>query len=433
MTAAPARAAAMLAPLRLPAFRLQFSAAAIAVVGSTLSPVALALGVLELTGSAKSLGLVLAANTIPLVIFMLIGGVWADRLPRNRIMSASHAVCAVSQTALGVMMVTGRFSLPAALALQFVSGTAMAFYFPSVSGLTALLVPSAILQKANALLSLTRSIGGSIGPLLAGLAVAQVSAGWAIIAEGCCFLISAACLTRLSGDVAAAVARSGPARPRTPFIRDLVGGFREVVSRPWVWSSIGAFMLSHLATAFFLVLTPALLLARGEPPLAWGGVIASLSIGQLLGDVIALRVTPHRPIVAARLVELLSVPLLLALALGAPVWVLVAAAVLAGVALTFPDALWYTAMQQHLPGDTLSRVSSYDWLGSLSLRPIGFVAAAWLADLVGVATTLAAAAVLVVASRLAGLLPRDVQQLTSAPPAEPATPAVPTTPQEVAA
>jgi MFS family permease len=395
-------------PLRLAPFRLQFSAEALSMVGSTLSPVALSLGVLQLTGSAQTLGIVLGAAAIPMIAFLLIGGVWADRLPRSRVMVTANIVSAVAQISMGTMLLTGQVLLWLAVTAQVLNGVAKAFYFPSINGLTAETVPDTLLQKANALLSLARSLSGSAGPFVASLLVILGNAGWALIIDGLTFIGSAILLSRLRP------ARSRPTA-RRPFFQDIREGFRVVVGRNWVWSSIAAFMISHLATATFLVLGPLLLLAHGESPIIWGAVIGCLSVGSVIGDLLAFRVAPPRPILAARLVELLAAPLLIASALAAPPWVLIATAVLGGIALTFPDALWYTSLQRHLPVDSLSRVSSYDWLGSLALRPIGFFGAAFLAAAFGAAQTLIVAAALVVASRLAGLLFADVRRLSNTP------------------
>ena len=404
----------LLGPLQLRQFRLQFAAQALSMVGSTLSPVALSLGILTVTGSARTLSVVLAAGSLPLVAFVLVGGVWADRLPRGRIMVVANLVSACAQAGLGAMLLTGQVHLWMAVGLQILNGTAMAFYFPSINGLTAETVPADQLQKANALLSLTRSVSGSVGPLMASLLVLAGSAGWALVFDGATFVISAALLSRLTP---AARDESG----RQPFLRELAEGFREVVRRGWVWSSIGVFMNFQLVTAAFMVLGPVTILHRGASVTVWGATIACLSVGSVIGDALALKIVPRRPIVTSRLVELLAAPVLIAYALNAPVWLLVATATLAGIALTFPDALWFTALQRNLDPAVLSRVSSYDWLGSLALRPVGYLVAAAMAAAVGATVTLIAAAALLVASQLAGLLLRDVRALTSAAPERSAT------------
>ena len=350
---------------------------------------------------------------MPTIAFLVIGGVWADRLPRNLLMTATNLLSAAAQLGMGAMLLSGHVVLWLALSLQFLTGTAMAFYLPSVQGLTAQIVPSEHLQRANALLSLTRSFAGSIGPLVASALVVTVGAGWALVADGVAFLMSAWLLHRIK------LPRL-PAGPAGSFVADLREGLREVTSRDWVWTSILAFMAGHLATAFFIVLGPASLLDRGEGAIGWGAVIAALSIGNVLGDVVAFRVVVRRPIVFCRLVELLGVPLLIAFALEAPAWVLIAAALPAGVAITLSDALWYTALQRHLPPTSLSRVTSYDWMGSFALRPLGYLAAGSLAASLGTAAAFFTAAALVVVVKLAGLLFAGVRQLpaTSRPAVE---------------
>ncbi|NRQ33085.1 MFS transporter [Nonomuraea sp. NN258] len=403
-----------LAPLRIPAFRRQFTAQAISMLGSTLSPVALSLGVLDATGSPAVLGVVLAASSVPTVVMLLVGGVWADRLPRHKVMTASNLICAVTQAALAVMLITGTFSAEAAVPLQILYGTAMAFFLPSTGALTAQTVPKELLQKANALLSLTTSLSASLGPLLAGLLVVASSAGWALLLDGVTFAVAAMCLRRLR------VGPPPPATERSSFAGQLAEGFREVAGRAWVWSSIVAFMFTHLCGAVLFVLGPATLAGSDQGVLTWSAVVAGLGVGQAAGDLAALRLTPRRPIVTARLVELLAVPLFVAFVLDAPLPVLLAAAVAGGLAVTLPDSLWFTALQQQLSPHVLARVSSYDWMGSFALRPIGYALAGTLGAHAGVPAVLAVAAGTLVLTRLAGLtLPSvwAVRALAAPPPA----------------
>ncbi|HEX5995227.1 MAG TPA: MFS transporter [Jiangellales bacterium] len=395
-----------MAPLAFADFRKLFAARAISVAGSTLTPVALGLGVLQATGSTTDLGIVLAAATIPTVAVLLVGGVLADRMSRKLLMVLANATCGVAQLALGAMLVADRFSLWWAVALQVVIGFGQAFYFPASTGLTVQTVPAAALQQANALLSLVSSVAGSLGPLAAGGLVLSVGAGWALVADGCSYLVSALCLSALR--------RTTVATPGgEPFGRQLVAGFREVTSRSWVWSSILVFALSHLAVGVLMVLGPTLALGWAHGIITWAAVLGCMSLGQVIGDLWALRFVPSRPLLACRLAELLAVPLLPAVALGASTPVLLVAAVLFGMSMTFPDALWFTAMQQHLPATVLSRVSSYDWAGSLALRPVGLLGAAGLAGLVGIPTALFTVAALLVVTRVAGLLVKDVRSLRS--------------------
>jgi MFS family permease len=407
------RELATIEPLKIREFRLYFFAQAISLMGSALSPVALSLGILESTDSAGAVGYVLAASVIPTVGFLVFGGVWADRLPRHLVMVVTNIICAATHMAMGTMFLSGHFELWVAVVLQVLTGLSLAFYFPCLVGLTADTVSPELLQKANGLLSLVRSASGAIGPLVASLFVMAGMAGTALCIDGVSFLLSAWLLYRLR-------VRPKPAETTTAaesFVRDLSDGFREVAARNWVWSSIVTFAFAQFASAVFMVLGPSVLKERGEPAIVWGSAIAALSIGQLIGDFLALRFSPSKPMVAERLVSVLRVPVFIFLVMDAPSWVIVVSAVPAGFALTFPDALWYTALQRHIPSRSLSRVTSYDEIGSRGLRPIGYMSAAPVASEIGAVSILTICAGGILFTKLGSLVFRDVRELgaTSAP------------------
>jgi MFS family permease len=358
----------MLSPLRHPPFRRLFLARVISMTGTALAPVALAFGVLAATDSAGALGLVLAAYSVPMLVFLLVGGVWADRLPRHRLMMSADLVRAVTQATFGVLLLTGHPPLWLMMALQAISGAAAAFANPALVGLTKSTAPPASLQQANAMLSLAADLAMIAGPLIAGALTITVGAGWALIVDGASFLGSA---WLLSGLRLPAVERS-----TQRFLVELREGWREVVRRDWLWVSIMYFAFFNLAFAVFQVLGPAQLsdIARGA--LSWGAISAGLSVGSLVGNMLAIRLRPRRLLRWARLVELLAPPMMFALALRAPVPVLIVAAFLMGITISFPDALWYTALQQEVPDEALSRVSAFDTFGSFVSQPIGYALAA---------------------------------------------------------
>src|SRR5690349_14952594 len=169
----------------------------------------MAFAVLDLTHSASDLGLVLAARTIPLVVFILVGGVWADRLPRQRLMITSDLVHFMSQALMAALLVTGSANVLQLIVLQAVHGTATAFYRPASSGLIPQTVSRARLQQANALLFVALSVGTIVGPALAGVLVAVTDPGWAISFDAITFSVSPAILTQLKplGAVAVRVGR----------------------------------------------------------------------------------------------------------------------------------------------------------------------------------------------------------------------------------
>jgi predicted MFS family arabinose efflux permease len=219
-----------------------------------------------------------------------------------------------------------------------------------------------------------------------------VGPGWAFAVDSGTFLVSAAFLALLRIERETREARSR-------FVGDLVEGWREFTSRTWVWASVTHFAFFHLfVLAPFWVLTP--IVAKNElgGASAYATILAAMGVGSILGGIVALRVQPRRPLAAAFAMILLEVPLYLALAAAAPVPVIVMFALVGALALNFASTLWITVLQANVPAHALSRVSSYDWLGSLVFLPAGYMLAGPAAEAVGVAETLVFAAVWSVAS-----------------------------------
>ncbi|ESQ03095.1 enterobactin exporter EntS [Streptomyces sp. ADI96-15] len=393
-----------LEPFKHRRFAYQYAGFTVSVVGNTLSQVAITVGVLQVTGSGALAGMALSASTVALVLCILFGGVWADRLPRHLVMATMDCVRATSQIGVGVMLLADSVSVPLLLLLQVCFGAAQAFHLPASSGLTRFTVPKDQLQRANTLLSFSRSMSGVLGPLLAGALIATVGAGWALIGDGLSFLVSAGCAVLIK-----LPPRETP-REKDRTLRELAAGFRLVRTTPWIWTSIVGFMCTHVAVAVFMVVGPVLAVEDGSGIWQWSLLIAALGVGDVLGDLFLLRFQPQRPMLFARLAELLLVPMLLVIAWGAPLAVQIVVVALAGAGMTAADALWLTTMQHEVPENSLSKVASYDWLSSVALRPVGFaLGAAFTGG--GLAVVLTCLAVLVLASRLVSLAHPSVRAL----------------------
>jgi predicted MFS family arabinose efflux permease len=399
-------------------FRLLFAGRAVSDFGDKLVPVALAFAVLELEHSAAALGLVVAARMIPMVILVLVGGVWADRLRRNVVMLTADAVRACTQATAGVLLITGRAEVWHLMALMALYGAAQAFFDPASTGLVPQTVSRERLQQGNGLLQLSRSTANVIGPAVAGVLVATVGPGWAFVADSGTFVVSAAFLALLRIERETRVAR-------TRFVADLVEGWREFTSRTWVWVSVAHFAFFHLfVLAPFWVLTPIVAEEELGGAGAYATILTAMGVGAILGGVVALRVQPRRPLAVAFAVIMLEVPLYLALAGAAPVVLIAAFALVGSVAINFASTLWLTVLQTNIPERALSRVSSYDWLGSLVFLPAGYMLAGPAADAFGVAETLVFAAGWSLASTLVvlSLEPiRGVRRTRPKSPLEPAT------------
>ena len=391
--------------LREREFRLLFAAHGISALGDWLVPVALAFAVLDLTGSPSDLGLVLAARLLPMVLFMLAGGVWADRVPRQRLMILSHLVRLVSQAALGLLLVVGDARIWQLVALQAVHGVATAFYRPATSGLVPQTVPPERLQQANGLFWMAFGIASFAGPALAGVFLATVGAGWAILADASTFALGAYLLSRL---------RLPPLPPpaRESFLRELADGWREVAARRWLWTSIVSFAVFQLAIlSALLVLGPLVAKRSLGGPSAWAAIAAGFGIGSIAGNFLALHVRPRRPLRFGFALTLCCGPSLLLLALAAPVPAIVATELASGLAIGVSGTLWETTLQERVPREALSRVSAYDWMGSMVLRPLGLAVVGPLAAVVGVRATLVGAAALGLACNVALLAVPEVWTL----------------------
>jgi MFS family permease len=399
-----------LAPLREREFRLLFAGRAVSLVGSAIAPVALAFAVLDLTGSKTDLGLILAAREIPLVVFLLVGGIWADRLPRNRVMMGANVVSAAAQAATALLLITGNAEVWHLAAFAAVNGSASAFFFPASAGVVPQTVPAALLQQANALLQLALNTALIGGAALAGFLVAGFGSGWAIAIDAGTYLVAAALIASMRLPAVVREAATG-------LLHDLAVGWREFRSRTWLWVIVLQFSFLLMVTlGAFSVLGPAVADEELGGAKAWGAILTAQTAGLVAGGLIGLRFRPRRMLVAATFGILLAPAPLLALGFPLSVPAIAAIAFVAGVGHEIFGLLWHTTMQQEIPTDKLSRVYSYDALGSIGLVPLGYAIAGPVADAIGVRATLWGAAAIGIAVTLAVLAVPGVRNLERATP-----------------
>jgi MFS family permease len=391
-------------------FRLFFFGQAISALGDRIVSVALAFAVLDLTGSVKDLGLVLAAQTVPLVLFLLVGGVWSDRLPRRAVMLTSDLVRAGAQGASALLLVSGTAHVWQLVVLQAVYGAAEAFFKPAAQALLPETVAAADLQQANALIAVSGNIANVGGPALAGVLVATLGAGWGLAIDAASFLASAAYLSLMRVQAVLPAARTGT-------LSELRAGWRAFRSRTWLWVSALEFMAANaLAFSPYLVLGPEIARTSLGGPGAWAAISTASGIGAVLGGTLGLRWDPRYPLRAMFVTSLIGTsPLLVLLAAVAPLPALLAAAVLSGMSISFFNLVWFAVVQRRIPGEELSRVSSWDALGSYAITPIGLAAAGPIGIALGISTTLYAAAALGVLGTVAVLAVPSVRNLTDDP------------------
>lgn len=397
-----------LGPLRERDFRLLFTARTTSRLGSAMAPVALAFGVLTtLHGTPTDLGIILAARMVPTVCFILLGGVLGDRLPRNLVMVGSNAVSGGSQAVSAALLLTGTASVTALAILAAVNGLSSAFFMPASEGIVPQVVSPDILQEANALLRLSLNATNILGAAIGGLVVAAASPGWAIAVDAASFFAASAATAAMRLPRAIVAARS--------VLHDLREGWHDFWSRTWLWAIVIQFGIVNAAqTGAIDVLGPKVAKEHLGGAAVWGAFLTATSVGLVTSGLVLMRWRPRRLLLAATWAVFPFALPAAALAMPVPGAVLCATGFVWGFSTEIFGVMWTVAMQQQIPREMLSRVLSYDMLGSFVLMPIGVAAAGPVAAVAGERATLAGCAILTVLGTAPVLLSRDVRTLTRA-------------------
>lgn len=318
---------------------------------------------LEIGGSAAAVGLVLACRMLPLVATVLIGGVVADRGSRRAVMVAADLARVASQAAMAALLIAGSAEVWMLAALAGLTGAATGFFYPASTGLLPQVVTAEQLQPANALKASAGSASEVAGPLVGGLLVAAAGPGWAIGLDAATFACSAACLTLLRV----------PGRPQaesTSFLVDLREGWAAFTSRTWVWTFVVYFAIANTFWGAWTALGPVVADRDLGGAAAWGTVLAALGVGALAGSVLATRANPRRALVHVALMEGLFSIQLAFLAAVSSVPLLAIGAFISGAGMTLGMTVWESTLQRHIPDQSLSRVTGYEWFGSFAIASI---------------------------------------------------------------
>jgi MFS family permease len=390
-------------------FAWYFTARTVSTVGSVMAPVALAFAVLHVDESAGALAQVLGARTLAMVVFLLVGGVVADRFSRVTVLQASHALTLLTQAAAAVLVVSGHATLTQLTVIEALNGAVSAFTMPAMMGIVPLVVERPRLQQANALLSFSRSGLAVVGPAVAGGLVVSVGPGWALAVDALTYAVAIVCLARVRLPRTDAAAR--PAQ--SSMVRELREGWSEFSGRQWLWVVVLVFgVLNAIHVGAVGVLGP--LVATSDPAIGeagWGIVLSAEALGTVIMTVVMMRLRLPHPLRAGMLaMTALAVPMAM---LGlAPSLVAVALGFLvAGAAVEVFGVGWSTALHEHVPLAVLSRVSSYDALGSFVAMPVGTFLYGWLASVVDLEALLVGSAVVYLVVALSALLSRAVRDL----------------------
>ncbi|MEV6009679.1 MFS transporter [Streptomyces sp. NPDC051976] len=399
---------------RLPAwagrnFRLLVTASFITNLGGSGALIAAAYAVIDSGGSATDVGVVAAARTAAMVVFLLVGGAVADRLPRERVMVASNCVNALSQAAFALLVLAGHPTLWQMAVLTAAGGAAQAFFSPASEGLVLSTVDSAHASKAFSVYRLAQN-GASIGgAALGGALIAAFGPGWVLAVDALGFAVAAGLRARMK------VVRA-PRPPRGDgLVAELREGWREVVSRSWLWGIVVQFaVVNAVVGAAEAVYGPLVARAHLGGAGPWGLALAAFGVGTVVGGMLMIRWKPRRMLLVGTLgVFPMALPSA-ALALASPVWLLSLCMFVSGVAVEVFAVGWMLALHQEIPEEMMSRVSAYDWLGSVAMTPIAMALAGPAASAFGRTQALWGCSVTVVVLTAAVLLLPGVRRLERA-------------------
>jgi len=390
------------------------------------SLVGVSFAVLDATGSTADLSYVLAAQIAPSLVFALVGGVVADRLPAQWVIIAGNVMIALGEGTFGILDLAGHPRLWQMVALEALTGTGMAIFYPASQALLPRLVPGDLLQQASAISRLATNAAQMGGAVVAGLCVAAFGPGWALAVCGVGSLISVPMLLSIRA--------TGNARTQeTSLLRDLRDGWSEFRSHTWLWVIVAQFCVVLMAWyGAFSVLGPVVAREHLGGPAAWGAITAADAFGLIAGGMVSLRVTPRRPMLFVVLTGAAIAVSPLSLAMVLPLPAVCVASFGLGVFVEMMMVQWTVALARNIPPAKLARVSSYDVLGSVMAMPAGALIAGPLGTAIGISSAqYAAAAAIVVASALA-LIPRDIRTMGGGDPELPPVPDEPTVELEAA-
>lgn len=390
-------------------YRRLLLARTISNVGNGIMPIALAFGVLDLPGATPtSLSIVLAAQAVPLVLMLPIGGVVADRLGRARVIAVTDIVLSGFVFTAAALFITGNATVPLLAGLSFVMGILNGLWWPAMSGLVPeVMKDDSDLQSANAYISVASNGGLIAGNAIGGLLVAAFGSGIAIAIDATTFLVAGVLV--LTFRQVSTAHHSGES-----MVGDLVHGWRVFTSFTWVWVVTLSFsFVVMVLRGAEEVMGPVLALEAYGGAAGWAFVLACMSAGLLVGAVTGSRIRVRRPIMFGMLVSLVLPVWLVSLAFALPLPVVAAGAFAWGIAIELFMVLWFTALQTHVPREALSRVNAYDAMGSLMFGPIGLALAGPLVAAIGLEAGFLIAAGVALVAILASLLSSSVRGLRS--------------------
>ena len=391
-----------------PHFKKLFVARTISNVGNGITPIALAFGVLHLPGATPtSLSIVLAAQALPLVLLLPVGGVYADKLGRAKVIAVTDIILSFFIMLIAVLFITGNATVPILAIIGVIYGSLNAFWYPAMSALTPEVVSDHHLQGANGYVAMAQNGGLIAGSALGGILVATLGSGIAIAIDSITFLVAGLLVFSFRHV-------SLPSKSEDSMLSDLTHGWRVFLSYRWVVVIVASFSLINMVwRGSEEVMGPVLALEIYSGASGWAVVLGAQAFGLLVGAYLGTRVNPRKPMVAGMLVTLALPVFMVVLALQSPLIIVAISAFFLGIALDVFYVVWITVLQRKVPRESLSRVSSYDAMGSLMFGPIGLALAGPLIGGVGATVAFGIAGAIALAAIIGALVFPSVRALTN--------------------
>lgn len=394
----------------VPKFYQFFIARTISNFGNGMSPVALAFGVLEIAGAdAVSLSLVQGARTVPILLLLIVGGTIADKYGRAKVMGLADMWLSALILIAAWSFITGSPSVWLLTIVGLLSGLLNGIWYPAFAGLVPIIVPEEKLQSANAAIGFGSNIAFMFGTAGAGLVVLYFGVGWALVIDALTFLIAGSLVYPLSKLPQPGQAMQGE---KVNFLRELRLGWKEFKTRSWLVTIVIAFAFINMTfEAIWAVLGALQTREHYDGAATWGLVLGFMSLGFLVGTVIANKIRPKYPLRLVMILMLAEPVFTLAFGTVQPLFILLISAVAVGIAMDIFYVMWSTTIQQNVPSESLSRVNSYDSFGSFVFGPLGIIVAGPLAIAIGVNETLIIGAAISAVAILASLLVPGVRNM----------------------
>ncbi|OGO16541.1 MAG: hypothetical protein A2Y93_15430 [Chloroflexi bacterium RBG_13_68_17] len=392
------------------AFALLWTGQTVSRLGDSLYRVALAWWMLEETGSATAMGAVMIFSFTPMLIFLLIGGVLVDRLPRLRVMLVCDVASGAIIGTVALLAFADRLEVWHVYAASLLFGLVEAFFFPAYTAAVPALTPAEALPSANSLTSLSHQITGIVGPAVAAAIVAAGGTPLAFLLDGLSFFLSAAFLLPLLRQDAA----PAPAGDGRTALADLRDGLSLVLASPWLWITIALFAFTNVALSGPRAVALPFLIQEnlGAGVEALGLISSSAAAGSMVGTVWLGRYARlRRRGLVGYLCTAVTGLSFFVFGLAVPLSVIIGAAFVGGLSISMFGLIWTNTLQELVPGEKLGRVSSIDALGSFVLLPVGYAVAGWATDLVGAPLVFAVGGAVTTLLALAGLLHPAIRHL----------------------